>query len=37
MKFLGLETKFERNERAKFLSFEMKIVEPKSKTRLGQA
>ena len=36
-KFLGLEDRFERNKRKKFLDFEIKILEPKSKIRKGWA
>jgi len=36
-KFLGLEDRLERNERRKFLTVENKILEPKSKFRLGHA
>ena len=34
-KFLGLEERFERNKGKKFLDFEIKIPEPKSKIRKG--
>ena len=36
-KFLGLEERFERNKRRKFLNLEVEILEPKSKFRLGHA
>ena len=36
-KFLGLEDRFERNKRRKFLNVEIEILEPKSKFRLGHA
>ena len=36
-KFLGLEDRFERKRRKKFLDFEIEILEPKSKFRLGHA
>ena len=36
-RFLGLEDRFERNTRSKFLNVEIEIVEAKSKFRLGHA
>jgi len=36
-KFLGLEDRFERNKRRKFLNVEIGFLEPKSKFRLGHA
>ena len=35
--FLGLEERFERNKRRKFLKVEIEILEPKSKFRKGHA
>ena len=35
--FLGPKTRFERNKRRKFLSFEIEILSAKSKIRLGHA
>ena len=36
-RFLGLEDRFERNERSKFWNVEIEILEPKSKFRKGDA
>ena len=36
-RFLGLESRFERNKRRKFLNVKIEILEPKSKFRLGHA
>jgi hypothetical protein len=36
-RFLGLEDRFERNKRSKFLDAKIEILDPKSKFRLGHA